>query len=188
MKRTRREARMVRLLPRLACALGVILAAGCSRSPKPRAEVPAPVPRPGAAVASDTTRATAGRNGAPRRGSTAPNPTRAGAGATTAGARNAPSVSGARAGSSTSSPPVVPQLTAAEQERLENETRDALEQATRKLDAVEVAKLDADQNRKYLIARDFLTQAGEARTRKEFERAQGLALKARLLAEEIAAH
>ena len=171
----RREARIARVL-----VIVLVLTAGCSRAPKPRAAIPAP----------DTTRA-AGRN-AP---APAPTPKRTVATTTPrkeasppASTRNgsAPSVSGAKAGSSTSTPPVVPQLTAAEQERLEHESKEAFESAQRVIEAIETTKLDTEKQRKFLIAKDFLTQAGEARMRKEFERAQGLALKARLLAEEIA--
>lgn len=177
MNPTRREARIARLLHGLA-ALLLVLAAGCSRAPKPRAAIPA----------ADTTRA-AGRNAPapPARRAAATTPPRKEA-SPPAATRNGstPTVSGAKAGSSTSTPPVVPQLTAAEQERLERESKEAFEHAQRVIEAIEVAKLDAEKHRKFLIAKDFLTQAGEARTRKEFERAQGLALKARLLAEEIA--
>ncbi len=174
MRRRYRDARAALVLV-LGLALG--LAAGCSKAPKPRAGVPAAGPR------------TAGRNSTGG-GSTAtrraPPPTAKPAPAPEAGTRNGASVAGAQAGSSTSKPAVVPQLSAAEQERLERETKAAVEQAQRELDGVEVARLNVEWHRKYLIAKDFLVQAGAARTRKEYERAQGLALKARLLAEEIA--
>lgn len=158
MIQSRREAPHRSLVPLLV----LLLLAGCSHGPKPRADVPA-----------DTTRAV-GREGTARRPGAA-------------GTRNGTSVSGAKAGSSTTSPAVVPQLSAAEQERLERETRAAMDLAQKALDAIDVAKLDVERNRKFLIATDFLAQAGEARTRKEYEKAQGLALKARLLAEGIAA-
>ncbi len=163
MNPTRREARRLRPSPpdtRLfALALCLVLAAGCGRSPKPRADVP-----------TDTTRA--GRSGAVKR----PPANRPGPGAVAPGVVT---------GSSTSSPAVVPQLAPEEQERLERAARTAMETAQKALDAVDPAKLDVERNRKYLIARDFLAQAAEARTRREYERAQGLAQKARLLAEEI---
>ena len=145
----------------------VIVAAGCSRAPKPTAVVPA-----------DTTKASVTRK-----------PIGSGA-APTKTTRNGASFPGTSTGSSTSTstsaPAVVPQVNAAEQEKLERETGVAVEQAQKALDAVDATKLDAERNRKYVIAKDFLVQATEARTRREYERAQGLAVKAKLLAEEIA--
>ena len=143
----------------------VIVAAGCSRAPKPTAVVPA-----------DTTKASVTRK-----------PIGSGA-APTKTTRNGASFPGTSTGSSTSTSAlaVVPQVNAAEQEKLERETGVAVEQAQKALDAVDATKLDAERNRKYVIAKDFLAQATEARTRREYERAQGLAVKAKLLAEEIA--
>ena len=161
----------------LALGLGLLLVAGCSKAPKPRADIPTAAPR----ATARTPNGSAGSGGATSRRAAPP----AAKPAPEAGARNGGSVAGAQAGSSTSTPAVVPQLSPAEQERLERETIAAVEQAQRKLDAVAVAKLDPETQRKYLIAKDFLAQARDARTRKEYERAQGLALKARLLAEEI---
>ena len=187
MRRGRRDARAG-----LALALSYVLAgspllAGCSKSPKPSAEVP---------VASADTLAH-GKNGtgevgppprttvpvpAPPKRTPAPKP------ASDSTAKNGTKVSDVQVGSSTSSPAVVPQLTVAEMERLEKETKAALEQAQKMFDAVDSTKLDSEKNRKYVIAKDFLAQAGAARGRKEYERAQALALKARLLTEEIATH
>lgn len=130
---------------------GLVIAAGCSRAPKPRAEPPA-----------DTTRTT-GKSAPPKR----------------------PAGTGVVTGSSTSTTAVVPKLSVEERERLERATGVALEAAQKAVDAVDAKKLDVEQHRKYLIAKDFLAQATEARTRREYERAQGLALKARLLAEEL---
>jgi hypothetical protein len=174
---SRMEARSVPASPPVVLALVACLAvaAGCSRAPKPRAEVP-----------TDTTRTTAPRPApapvTPRRAAPAPPP------APAPEPKPAPDPgAGVSSGSSTSQPVVVPQLPAAEQERLERETKSAMEAAQKALDGIDAAKLDAERNRKYVIARDFLTQAADARTRREFERAQSLAQKARLLAEEIAA-
>ena len=166
----RREARIVTVV---ALTLAVV-AAGCSRAPKPKV-----VPPP-----ADTTKTTAASadsaNVAPvKKGSSSTAPK-----ATT---RNGASFPGASAGSSTSAPAVVPQISAAEQERLAKETTTAIEGAQKALDSVDAAKLDAERARKHVIAKDFLTQANEALTRREYERAQGLAVKAKLLAEEIAA-
>jgi HAMP domain-containing protein len=169
---TRTEARALRTRTVFALVAGLAVLAGCSRAPKPRAEVP-----------TDTTRTTANRpnTGTARRPAPAPPP------APAPEPKPVPDpAAGVSSGSSTSQPAVVPQLPAAEQERLERETKSAMEAAQKALDGIEVAKLDAERNRKYVIARDFLTQAGDARTRREFERAQSLAQKARLLAEEIA--
>lgn len=181
MIRTRTEARIRRhsIVSSLSALVACIaLAGGCSRSPRPRAD-----------VLPDSAREGKSATGARRAPAPATKPAAAPAGTTTAtGTRNGASVGGATTGSSTSSPGVVPQLTAGEQERLDRETKVAMETAQKALDAVDATKLDVERNRKYLIARDFLVQAGEARTRREYERAQGLALKARLLAEEITAH
>ena len=172
----RRDARTAPAAVMLLC-LAVAAAAGCSRAPRPRADVPAPT---GTATRNGNGAATARRVPA-----SAPKP--APAPAPEGGTRNGGSVAGAQAGSSTTQPSVVPQLSPAEVERLEKETRAAVEQAQKSLDAVDAAKLDVERNRKYLIARDFLDQAAAARAKKEYERAQSLAQKARLLAEEIAA-
>jgi hypothetical protein len=137
---------------------GLVIAAGCSRAPKPRAEPPA-----------DTTRTTE-KSAPPKR---------------PAGTGSAQAGTGVVAGSSTSTTAVVPKLSVEERERLESVTGVALEAAQKAVDAVDAKKLDVEQHRKYLIAKDFLAQATEARTRREYERAQGLALKARLLAEEF---
>ena len=67
------------------------------------------------------------------------------------------------------------------------ETTAAIDGAQKALDSVDATKLDAERTRKHVIAKDFLAQANEALTRREYERAQGLAVKAKLLAEEIAA-
>jgi hypothetical protein len=161
-----------------------LVAAGCSRKPKPSAEVPPPPP-------AETATRTAGRN-ANGTGGTAPTtpkrPAPAPAPAPPPAKPTAPDVGDVQAGSSTSQPAVVPQLSAAEQERLERETKAAVEQAQREIGAVDSTKLDVERNRKYLIAKDFLAQAVSARGRKEYERAQQLAVKAKLLAEEIAPH
>ena len=172
-------------------AATAVALAGCSKAPKPKVEVPAAeagTARPAGKngnVSSSGTGATGGTatngSGSTKKPATAAKPAPPPAPAT-------PDVGGVQTGSSTSSPAVVPQITVAEQERLERETKAAIEQAQKELDAVDAAKLDADRNRKYLIAKDFLVQAGSARTRKEYERAQALAVKAKLLAEEIATH
>ena len=142
----------------VALAISVAFAAGCGHAPRPRPEVPI-----------DTTRTTV--KAAPAR--------------RTAGTRNGASVSGAITGSSTAPSAVVPRLSVEESERLARATGAAVETAQKAIAAVDVKKLDVEQNRKFLIAKDFLAQAVEARTRREYERAQGLALKARLLAEEL---
>jgi len=60
---------------------------------------------------------------------------------------------------------VVPQISAAEQERLAKETTTAIDGAQKVLDSVDAAKLDAERTRKHVIAKDFLAQANEALTR-----------------------
>jgi predicted amino acid dehydrogenase len=172
MKRARREARIAVLL-----IVSLALVAGCSRAPKPKV-----VPADATKAATDSTKAAAD--------STKAAVTKK-AGASTAAAkattRNGASFPGTSAGSSTSAPAVVPQVSAAEQERLGRETTTAIEGAQKALDSVDATKLDAERARKHVIAKDFLAQANEALTRREYERAQGLAVKAKLLAEEIAA-
>lgn len=176
MNRTRTEARrplLARSSGLLATLVLVAIASGCSHAPKPKAGIPADSSRAGKTSSS---------------GKHAPaTAARPGAGAATNGTHNGATVSGATTGSSSTTSGVVPQVSAAEQERLERETKSAMEEAQKALDAIDSAKLDVESNRKYVIAKDFLVQAGEARTRREWERAQGLAQKARLLAAEIAA-
>lgn len=160
-------------------AASLLLASGCSRAPKPTAVVPADTSRTRvvAPVAPPDTAKVAVRKPDGPATTPAPRP-----------GRNAPtSFPGTTTGSSTSAPAVVPKVTAEEQDKLEKETLAAVELAQKALDAIDSTKLDPDRNRKYVIAKDFLAQAGEARTRHEFERAQGLAVKAKLLAEELVA-
>ena len=176
MMRRRRDAHRplhIRSGALVALLAGLALAAGCSRAPKPRAEVPA-----------DSSHA--GRGSTAARRPTVP-ATKPAPGTAQAGTRDGVPVAGATGGSSTAPSSVVPELSTAEQERLERETKAAMEPARKALDAVDATKLDAERNRKYLIAKDFLVQAHEALARREYERAQGLAVKAKLLAEEIAA-
>ncbi len=168
MTQARREARIGAVV---VLAL-VVVAAGCSRAPKPKV-VPADTTKTTAAPADSLKAATAKKGSS----STAPKAT----------TRNGASFPGASAGSSTSAPAVVPQISAAEQERLARETTVAIEGAQKVLDSVDATKLDAERARKHVIAKDFLAQANEALARREYERAQGLAVKAKLLAEEIAA-
>jgi predicted lipid-binding transport protein (Tim44 family) len=166
----------------LVLVLGAgILASGCARRPKPRAEVP--VAEAGTRPPSETSTTRHAPAPAP---TPAPAPAPPPKPASEPPAKNGAPVSDVKAGSSTTMPAVVPQLSAADQERLERETKAALEQAQKAFGVVDSTKLDVEQGRKYLIAKDFLAQAGAARGRKEYERAQALALKARLLAEEIA--
>jgi hypothetical protein len=176
----RTEARLA-TTSRFALAACLVLAAGCARAPKPRAEVPADTTRSAIRATPDTTRTVTRPNTGTRRAPPPPAP------APAPEPKPADPGAGVSSGSSTSQPVVVPQLPAAEQERLERETKSAMEAAQKALDGIDVAKLDVERNRKYVIAKDFITQATEARTRREFERAQSLAQKARLLAEEIAA-
>ena len=170
MMRTRTEAR-IGVVVGLALAL---VAAGCSRAPKPKVVPPPADTTKTTAAPADTVSVAPVKKGS---SSTAPKAT----------TRNGASFPGASAGSSTSAPAVVPQISAAEQERLARETTTAIEGAQKVLDSVDATKLDAERTRKHVIAKDFLAQANEALTRREYERAQGLAVKAKLLAEEIAA-
>ena len=165
MKRARRAGRIAALLV-LALA---VAAAGCSRAPKPKV-----VPAESTMAAADSTKAAPAKKSSPS------------ASAATKTTRNGASFPGTSAGSSTSAPAVVPQVSAADQERLARETTTAIEGAQKALDSVDATKLDAERTRKHVIAKDFLAQANEALTRREYERAQGLAVKAKLLAEEIA--
>ena len=180
MSRTRTEARMEHTGRGTAFALVGVLAlvAGCAHAPRPRAEVPTDTTRTAGRTATTTKRAAPAVTKETRE-TKEPKEKEAAVPAI---------VPGVSSGSSTSQPVVVPQLPAAEQERLERETKLAMETAQKALDGIDVAKLDAEKNRKFVIAKDFLVQAAEARTNKEFERAQGLAQKARLLAEELAPH
>jgi hypothetical protein len=167
----RREARTAGLV---VLALAVV-AAGCSRAPKPKVEAPAAGTAKTTSAPADSARAAATKKAS------------AGGTAAKSTVRNGASFPAASAGSSTSAPAVVPQVSAAEQERLARETTEAIEGAQKVLDSVDAAKLDAERTRKHVIAKDFLAQANEALGRREYERAQGLAVKAKLLAEEIAA-
>jgi len=150
----------------------VVVAAGCSRAPKPQV-APTGTTKTTSAPADSAKAAATKKAGG-------------GAAAATKTTRNDASFPGTSAGSSTSSPAVVPQVSASEQERLARETTAAIEAAQKALDSVDATKLDAERTRKHVIAKDFLAQANEARARHEYERAQGLAVKAKLLAEELA--
>jgi len=148
----------------IALTLAVVVAAGCSKSPKPDASIPAASDsaKAAAAAAKKTTNGTAARPG-----------------------KNGASFPGTSTGSSTSAPAIVPQVAPAEQDKMVKETTAAIEGAQKALDQLDVARLDPERARKHVIAKDFLAQANEALTRREYERAQGLAVKAKLLAEEI---
>jgi PBP1b-binding outer membrane lipoprotein LpoB len=103
---------------------------------------------------------------------------------------------GVVAGSSTSAPvdtvstrkEVVPQLTEGERRELEKTSREQIDAARTKLSSLDAAKLDADKQRKLLIAQGFLSDAIAARTQQDWMRASQLATKAKVLADELTAN
>ena len=169
------------------------LLTGCSHKPKAVVE-PAPAQ---VSTDVDTTQANPPE---PRKPSTSKKKTaHAPAPATPAAAAPAPAVTpndGVVAGSSTSAPvdtvstrkEVVPQLTEAERRELEKTSREQIEAARTKLSSLDAAKLDADKQRKLLIAQGFLADAIAARTQQDWMRASQLATKAKVLADELTAN
>ena len=151
-------------------ALGAVLVlAGCSHAPKPTAEAPVEEGKAPAVARA-------------KRPAAKPPETNAGA---------------MVGGSSTSAPAppdsartaaVVPQLPSAEAKELEKSSREQIDSALQKLASVDATKLDSDQQRKLEIARGFLKDAVDARTQQDWMRASQLATKARVLADELAAH
>lgn len=165
-------------------ALGGSLALfGCSHAPKPVAE---------AAPADETTRGSAAAH--TRRAAPKPIPA-----APTKPAPVPPAPepnAGVVSGSSTSAPvdtvkarnAVVPQLSADERRELEKTSREQIDAARTRLASLDATKLDAEKQRKLLIAQGFLNDAIAARTQQDWMRASQLATKARVLADELAAN
>ena len=168
-----------------------LLAFGCSHAPNPAAEA---VP-----VSTDTTTANPAE---PKKPSATKRKTTAHA----APAKPAPAApakpaapepnAGVVAGSSTSAPvdtsaarkEVVPQLSADEARELEKTSREEIEAARTKLSALDATKLDADKQKKLLIAQGFLADAIAARAQQDWMRASQLATKAKVLADELTAN
>jgi len=102
--------------------------------------------------------------------------------------------SGVVSGSSTSAPvdtvstrkEVVPQLSELERKELEKSSREQIDAARTKLSSLDAAKLDAEKQRKLLIAQGFIADALAARTQQDWMRASQLATKAKVLADELA--
>jgi hypothetical protein len=161
-----RRARLLCLLAVLA--LGMV-GAGCSHSAKPDPRTAEPA-RP----AGKGTAAKPATRGAAQAG------TRVQAGSSSS-APAPPDTSAATSG------PIVPRLTPEEEARLLRDTATAIEAAATRLAAIAPDRLDADRLDKYRLATDFVKEARAARARRDYERAGALALKARLLADELAA-
>jgi len=171
------------------------LLAGCSHKPKAVVE-PAPAP---VSVDGDTTQANPPE---PRKASSSKKKTaHAQAPAKPAAPAPAPAPAatpneGVVAGSSTSAPvdtvstrkEVVPQLSEGERRELEKTSREQIDAARSKLSSLDAAKLDADKQRKLLIAQGFLADAIAARTQQDWMRASQLATKAKVLADELTAN
>ena len=175
----------------------VAVFAGCSRAPKPVAEaVAAPdttVIADSAAV-EDTT-----RTNPPEPKKAAQKPKRTATVVTPKPPAPAPVTTpndGVVAGSSTSAPvdtvstrkEVVPQLTADERRELEKTSREQIDAARTLLSSLDAAKLDAEKQRKLLIAQGFLADAIAARAQEDWMRASQLATKAKVLADELTAN
>jgi signal transduction histidine kinase len=100
---------------------------------------------------------------------------------------------GVVSGSSTSAPvdtvstrkEVVPQLSEEERKQLEKSSREQIDAARAMLSALDAAKLDAEKQRKLLIAQGFIADALAARTQQDWMRASQLATKAKVLADEL---
>jgi hypothetical protein len=174
-------------------ALGVVLAfCGCSHGPKPTADSAQPAAS-GAAEAAPA----AGSSPEPapaKKANHKSKPKTVAAKPTPPPAAPPPEPNaGVVAGSSTSAPvdttvarpEVVPQLSADERRELEKSSREQIDAARTKLSALDAAKLDADKQRKLLIAQGFLADAIAARTQQDWMRASQLATKAKVLADEL---
>ncbi len=81
--------------------------------------------------------------------------------------------------------PLAPLLPESAELTLQRDTRKAVDEARARLAKVDEKKLDEEKRKKLKIATDFVAEAERALERKEYERAAGLASKARLLAEEL---
>ena len=179
----------------LAGALLLGLFAGCSHAPKPVA-VEEAIAVPDSAVVVDTTQTNPPE---PKKAVAKPKKTAHVAPSKPATPAPAPSATpneGVVAGSSTSAPvdtvstrkEVVPQLSADEKRELEKTSREQIDAARTLLSALDAAKLDADKQRKLLIAQGFLSDAIAARTQQDWMRASQLATKAKVLADELTAN
>jgi hypothetical protein len=174
----------VRRLFVLAFAL---LAFGCSHAPKPSADV---------GSTDTTTSTTSEKKTSPAKRKTTAHaaPAKPAPPATTAKAPE-PNA-GVVSGSSTSAPvdttaarkEVVPQLSTDEARELEKSSREEIDAARTKLSSLDATKLDADKQKKLLIAQGFLADAIAARTQQDWMRASQLATKAKVLADELTAN
>jgi len=174
--------------------LVALLLCGCSHHPKPSADMTAsadtleirPVPdttaaAPAAKKASHPKKPRASEKTAAVKPATPPAPA--------APEPNAGVVSG----SSTSAPvdtvstrkEVVPQLSEEERKELEKSSREQIDAARSILSGLDAAKLDAEKQRKLLIAQGFIADALAARTQQDWMRASQLATKAKVLADEL---
>jgi len=169
---------------RLALVLAALaVLAGCSHGPKPSADSgAAPVEKPRRTSSRTTHRKETARATPPAPKPAPPPP-----------AAPEPNA-GVVTGSSTSAPPdtasarkeVVPQLSDEERRDLDKKSRESIEAARTKLSGLDAGKLDAEKQRKLLIAQGFLADAIAARNQQDWMRASQLATKAKLLADEIA--
>ncbi|MGH7725482.1 MAG: hypothetical protein ACREOU_08635 [Candidatus Eiseniibacteriota bacterium] len=191
-----------------AVALAVLLS-GCSHKPKPVAVIPDVQAATRDTLKPDTTTmangtelpdsSTAGAAAsAPRKVAKANTEPKAGVqtGASSSaapGPANAAGSGGAAGAAGTAAAdtlrkrnePLAPILPESAEITLQRETRKAVDEARTRLSKLDEKKLDEDQRKKLKIASDFVVEAERALERKEYERAAGLATKARLLSEEL---
>ena len=180
---------------RLLALILVLALCGCSKAPKPTAAIAAPSDTLEFGPSPDTT------NTAPPAKKASNHRKRASEKTVAAKPPPPPAPppvpepnAGVVAGSSTSAPvdtvstrkEVVPQLSAEEIKELEKSSREQIDAARSKLSALDAAKLDAEKQRKLLIAQGFLADAIAARTQQDWMKASQLATKAKVLADELA--
>jgi hypothetical protein len=180
-------------MKRLMLIAFLVLFAGCSHKPKAVVE-PGPAQ---VSVDGDTTQSNPPEPRKPssskKKSAHAPAPAKP---AAPAPAPAATPNDGVVAGSSTSAPvdtvstrkEVVPQLSEDERRELEKTSREQIDAARTKLSSLDAAKLDADKQKKLLIAQGFLNDAIAARTQQDWMRASQLATKAKVLADELTAN
>jgi len=175
----------------LAILLALILC-GCSHHPKPTADMTAVADTVDLGPAPDTVFMT---QQMVKKASHAKKPRASAAKPAPAPPPPAPEPNaGVVAGSSTSAPvdtvtarkEVVPQLSEDERRELEKSSREQIDAARSILSALDAAKLDAEKQRKLLIAQGFIADAIAARTQQDWMRASQLATKAKVLADELA--
>lgn len=184
----------------LLATLSAFLLAGCSQSPQPKLAVsaepwvpipPDTLPKIDSAfvdtvwVADSIDEDLEAERKRPRRPAEPEQKVVTGASSSAAPANGAAGATPDSVGAKKEEEPLAPQLPESTELALQRETRKAIDETRSHLAKLDESKLDEEKKKKLKIATDFLVEAERALEKKEYERAAGLATKARLLTEEL---